>query len=51
VSLDRASWLTVVALCAVAAILLWADGYSGYSIVVAAVGLAAAVNLLPSQRR
>ena len=46
VSVHRASWLAVVALCAIAAILLAISGYSGYSIVVAAVGLAAAINLL-----
>jgi hypothetical protein len=45
VSLERASWLTVVAICAIAAVILAANGYVGYPIVVAAVGLAAAVNL------
>ena len=45
-SLERASWLTVVAICAVATIILAFDGYSGYSIVVGAVGISAAVNLL-----
>lgn len=42
----KASWLTVVAVCAIAVVLLAVGGYTGYSIVVAAVGLAAAVNLL-----
>jgi hypothetical protein len=46
VSLERASWLAVVAICAIGAILLAINGYSGYSIVVTAVGIAAAVNLL-----
>jgi hypothetical protein len=46
VTLSRASWLTVVAICAVATILLALSGYTGYSIVVAAVGGSAAVNLL-----
>jgi hypothetical protein len=46
VSLARVSWLTVVAACAIASVLLAVNGYSGYSIVVAAVGAAAAVNLL-----
>ncbi|CAN5572684.1 hypothetical protein BH10ACT11_BH10ACT11_16780 [soil metagenome] len=41
----RASWWTVVAICAVAAILLAISGYAGYSIVLAAIGVAAAVNL------
>jgi hypothetical protein len=45
VTLQRASWLTVVAICLVAAILLAISGYSGYSIVVSAVGISAAINL------
>lgn len=48
VSLARASWITVVAVCAIAAILFAISGYTGYTITVIAVGLAAAVNLLPS---
>ena len=40
------SWLTVVLVCAIAAILLALGDYTGYSVVVAAVGVAAAVNLL-----
>jgi hypothetical protein len=46
VPLPQASWLVVVALCVITALLLLLNGYSGYSIVVGAVGLAAAVNLL-----
>jgi hypothetical protein len=46
VSLARASWLTVVIICAIAVVLLALGGYTGYSIVVGAVGLAAAVNLI-----
>jgi hypothetical protein len=46
VSLAKASWLTVVVICAVAVVLLALGGYTGYSITVGAVGLAAAVNLL-----
>jgi hypothetical protein len=45
VSLQRASWLTVVAICALTAILLAISGYSGYAIVSVAVGLSAAINL------
>jgi hypothetical protein len=45
VSLQRASWLTVVIACAIAALVLVLNGYVGYPIVVGAVGLAAAVNL------
>jgi hypothetical protein len=48
VSLARASWITVVAVCAIAAILFAISCYTGYSITIVAVGLAAAVNLLPS---
>ena len=48
VSLARASWITVVAVCAIAAVLFAISGYTGYTITVVAVGLAAAVNLLPS---
>jgi hypothetical protein len=47
VSLARASWTTVVVICAIATVLLAVNGYSGYAITVAAVGIAAAVNLLP----
>jgi hypothetical protein len=45
VSLQRVSWLCVVAVCAIAAILLAVSGYSGYAIVSVAVGLSAAINL------
>jgi len=48
VSLARASWTIVVAICAVAAIAFALSDYTGYAITVLAVGLAAAVNLLPS---
>ncbi|HXS48008.1 MAG TPA: hypothetical protein VN756_11160 [Solirubrobacterales bacterium] len=47
-SLARASWITVVAVCGIAAILFAISGYTGYTITVIAVGLAAAVNLLPN---
>lgn len=42
----RTSWLSVVVICLIAAVLLAFDDYTGYSLVVAAVGMAAAVNLL-----
>jgi hypothetical protein len=48
VSLARASWITVVSICAIAAVLFALSDYTGYAITVSAVGLAAAVNLLPS---
>ena len=43
--LPRASWITVVVVCLIAALLFALDGYTGYAITVVAVGLAAAVNL------
>jgi len=46
-SLARASWLTVVVVCAIASLGSFVAGYAGYGAVVAAVGLAAAVNLWP----
>ena len=47
-TLARVSWTTVVAVCGIAAILLAVGDYTGYAITVAAVGIAAAVNLLPN---
>ena len=41
----RASWITVIVACAIAALLFAINGYTGYAITVVAVGLAAAVNL------
>jgi hypothetical protein len=46
VSLAQWSWLTVVGICILAVALLAVSGYTGYSIVVGAVGASAAVNLL-----
>ena len=45
-TLQQSSWLTVVIVCGISVILLAIGGYTGYSIVVGAVGLSAAVNLL-----
>ena len=45
-SLARSAWITVTAICAIAALLLLVNGYDGYSAVLAFVGLSAAVNLL-----
>jgi hypothetical protein len=45
VTLQQGSWLTVVVACLIAVVLLAVGGYTGYSIVVGAVGLAAAINL------
>ena len=44
----RLSWIIVVGVCALAAVLFAISGYTGYTVTVSAVGLAAAVNLLPS---
>jgi hypothetical protein len=46
VTLERASWLAVLGACALAALVLALNGYTGYSIVTLAVGASAAVNLL-----
>jgi threonine dehydrogenase-like Zn-dependent dehydrogenase len=43
VTLGKASWIVVVALCAIGTLLLALTGYSGYSVVAAAVGISAAV--------
>lgn len=47
VPVARAPWIVVVASCGLAVLLLAINGYDGYSITAGAVGLAAAVNLLP----
>ena len=44
-NLPRVSWITVVGACFLAALLFAINGYTGYTITVVAVGLAAAVNL------
>ena len=46
----RVSWITVCRALRARRVLLAIDGYTGYSIVVGAVGLAAAVNLLDYPR-
>jgi len=43
--LARASWWAVVAACAAAALLLLLSEYYGYAGLVAAIGVAAAINL------
>ncbi len=45
VDVPRASWITVVIACVIAALLFLINGYTGYAITVSAVGVAAAVNL------
>ena len=44
-TLQQGSWLTVVVVCGISVILLALGGYTGYSIVVGFVGLAAAGKL------
>jgi hypothetical protein len=46
-SVVRAAWMTAAGICAIAAVLLFVNGYDGYGAVLCFVGLAAAVNLLP----
>lgn len=46
-SIGQASWLIVVAVCAIATVITAVSGYEGYAATIAAVGLAASVNLLP----
>jgi hypothetical protein len=45
VSLSQIAWLTVVAACVIAVVLLLISGYLGYAAVVAAVGASASINL------
>ena len=45
-TLEQGSWLTVVIACGISVVLLAVGGYTGYSIVVGALGQPAAVNLL-----
>jgi len=45
VNASKVPWLATVAICVIAAIVLALEGYTGYSVTVGAVGLAAAVNL------
>lgn len=43
--LARTSWISVVVICLIAALLLALNGYTGYALTLIAVGLAAGVNL------
>lgn len=42
---SRIAWIGVTAICGLAALLLVINGYAGYSAVLLAVGIAAAINL------
>ncbi len=46
-NLAQASWLIVVLLCLTATVVSAISGYAGYAATIAAVGVAASVNLLP----
>lgn len=48
-SLSRASWLAAVVVCVIAAAVTFVAGYAGYGVTICAVGLAAAVNLVPDR--
>ncbi|HKP91262.1 MAG TPA: hypothetical protein VJT75_14960 [Thermoleophilaceae bacterium] len=43
--LSRIAWMTTVAICVVAAVLVLLNGYVGYFFVLLAVGASAAINL------
>ena len=44
-TLSRIAWLTVVAACLIAVVLLLVSGYLGYALVLLAVAVSAAINL------
>ena len=44
-NIARASWITVVVACLIAALLFAINGYTGYTITLIAVAAAAGVNL------
>lgn len=45
VNLARAGWLTTVAICLFAVVILLLQGYAGYAAVTFAVAVSAAINL------
>jgi hypothetical protein len=47
VSFNRIAWLVTVGAALITALLLFISGYNGYAAVAIAVGLSAAINLLP----
>jgi hypothetical protein len=50
VSFNRIAWLITVGAALITALLLFISGYNGYGAVAIAVGLSAAINLLPERR-
>jgi hypothetical protein len=51
VGFNRIAWLVTVAAALITALLLLLSGYNGYGAVAIAVGLSAAINLLPEKSR
>jgi len=51
VTFNRVAWLVTVAAALITALLLFVSGYNGYGAVAIAVGLSAAINLLPEKTR
>jgi hypothetical protein len=47
VSFTRIAWLATVAAALITALLLFVSGYNGYGAIAIAVGMSAAINLLP----
>jgi len=50
VTFNRIAWLITVGAALITALLLFISGYNGYGAVAIAVGLSAAINLLPEKR-
>ena len=50
-SLNRIAWLVTVGAALITALLLFISGYNGYGAVAIAVGLSAAINLIPEKTR
>ena len=49
-SFNRIAWLVTVGAALITALLLFISGYNGYGAVAIAVGLSAAINLIPEKR-
>lgn len=49
VSFNRIAWVVTVGAALLTALLLFISGYNGYGAVAIAVGLSAAINLVPSK--
>ena len=49
-SFNRIAWLVTVGAALITALLLFLSGYNGYGAVAIAVGLSAAINLIPEKR-